>query len=219
MKYKNLAIVAAVLAGAAMSNAQPITSFVNLDFDAGGVNTGFGFNGFDRADADIIGWRNLNDAPTLVDSGVEGPGAWWGPYEVNAAFMRFGDGAYNLSDYTIQAGDAFSIDFFARSWDGDNSQAAWTVSLFYDNPANLIGSYTTSLSGTWTQYSTPTPIDATGASVGGKLGIQFVNSGPNHFASVDEITVTAVVPEPTTISLVAVAGLGLLLGRRRLVKH
>jgi hypothetical protein len=36
---------------------------------------------------------------------------------------------------------------------------------------------------------------------------------------VDEITVTAVVPEPTTISLVAVAGLGLLLGRRRLVKH
>jgi hypothetical protein len=178
------------------------------------VNTGGNFNGFDNPNCEIIGWRNLNNAATLVDSGVEGQGAWWAPYEDKSAFMRFGDGAYNLSDYTIQAGDLFAIELFAKSWNNP-SVAAWTITLFYDNPANVIGSYSTpSLTGTWTQYSTPAPIVASGASAGGKLGILVVNSGTANFANVDEIQVN-VVPEPTTISLMAMAGLGMLLRRRQ----
>lgn len=212
MNPKQLAIIAATVALAGTVNAQPVTSFQNLDFDAGVQNFP---NGYDNPANDVPGWR---DYTAIQDSGTEGPNAWWGTYENYAAFMRTTEGAYNLSDYTIQAGDLFSADFFAKSWDGDQSQAQWTVSFFYDTPANIIGSYTTpTLTGTWTQYSTPTPIAATGASEGGKLGVIFLNSGAANFASLDEVQVN-VVPEPSVISLFAVAGVGMLLNRRRFVK-
>ncbi len=212
MKLNKLSAIAAALSITVATNAQLITSFTNLDFDSGGVSTGGNFNGFDNPNCEIIGWNNNAG---LNDAGVEGPGAWWNPYQINSAFMNNGGSAYNLSDYTIQAGDNFSIDFQAKCWWGDG---LWTVSLFYDNPANVIGSYTTP--GTtvthwdWSQYSTTAPIVATGASVGGKLGILIASTGP-AIACIDEIAVTTVVPEPTTLSLMAVAGLGLLLQRRR----
>jgi hypothetical protein len=154
----------------------------------------------------------------MTDSGVEGPGAWWNPYEDYAAWMKGGEAAYNMSDYTIQAGDAFSISFYAQWWQWTGSEGRWTATLFYDDPANAIGSYTTpdlTEHGTWTAYSNPTPIVATVGSVGGKLGLLMASTG-SGIAQVDEITVA--IPEPATISLMAVAGLGMLLRRRRLVK-
>jgi hypothetical protein len=212
MKFKNLALIASVLAAAA--NAQPITSFTNLDFDSGGVSGPF--LGFDAPAApEIIGWNNHLG---IVDAGVEGPGAWWGPYQDKAAFINGGGSAYNLSDYTIQAGDEFSIQFYAQCWQW-LGVGQWTATLYYDNPANVIGSYVTPNLADhtlWTLYSAPTPIVATAGSVGGKLGILMASTGA-AIAQVDEIVIS-VVPEPTTISLVAVAGLGLLVNRRRFVK-
>lgn len=208
MKFKNLALIAVALALAGTAQAQPITTFTNIDFDLGVQHFP---TGFDNPSADIPGWQN--NTP-ITDSGVEGPAAWWGTYQDHAAFMKSGNGAFNLSDYTIQAGDKFSIEFYAKSW---WDAGAWTVSLFYDTPANVIGTYTTPALVPWTYnlYSTPTPIAATVASEGGKLGVIFLSSGPSvSFAIVDEVTVS-LVPEPTTLSLVAVAGLGLLASRRR----
>jgi hypothetical protein len=93
--------------------------------------------------------------------------------------------------------------------------------LFYDNPANVIGTYTTPDTlphWSYTEYSNPTPIVATADSVGHQLGILFENTdtGTGN-GTLTEINVS-LVPEPATISLVAVAGLGMLLGRRRFVK-
>lgn len=214
MKFKNLAVIASTLAVAATACAQPITSFVNLDFDAGGVSGPF--LGFDAPAApEIIGWNNHLG---IVDAGVEGLGAWWGPYQDKAAFINGGGSAYNLSDYTIQAGDAFSISFYAQCWQWQGV-GQWTATLFYDNPANVIGSYVTPNLADhtqWTLYSTPTPIAATAGSVGGKLGVLMASTGA-AISQVDEIVIS-VVPEPTAISLVAVAGLGLLASRRRFVK-
>jgi hypothetical protein len=203
MKFKILAVITAAMSLGITSNAQLITTFTNLDFDAGVQNFP---NGFDNPAADIPGWQNHT---AITDSGVEGPGAWWGTYQGHAAFMKAGEGAFNLSDYTIQAGDVFSIEFYGKCW---WDPGAWTVSLFYDNPANVIGSYTTPTLANWNWNLYSTSIAATPASAGGKLGVIFLSSGAS-FAQVDEITI--VVPEPTSMSLMAVAGLGLLLKRRR----
>ena len=133
MKYQNLAAIAAALSLAATANAQLITSFTNLDFDLGVANVGP--LAFDNPASDVPGWMNKN--ATMVDSGVEGPGAWWGPYEQFAAFMKGGDAAFNLSNYTIQSGDTFSISFMAQWWNWTGANGQWTATLFYDNPANV----------------------------------------------------------------------------------
>lgn len=210
MKQKYFAAIAAALSLATSANAQLITSFPNLDFDSGGTHIA---SGFDNPGADIIGWTNYAG---IADAGVEGPGAWWGPYDFQAAFINGGGSAFNLSDYTIQAGDAFSLSFLARSWQWTGANGQWTATLFFDNPANVIGSYTTpgELPEHWQPWATYTSgtIAATPASVGGKLGILMSNTG-TRIALVDEIVVS--VPEPTAISLVAVASLGMLALRRR----
>lgn len=211
MKLKTLSAVAATLFIAVATNAQVINSFTNLDFDTGGTHIA---SGFDNPGADIIGWNNHLG---ISDAGVEGAGAWWGPYDFQAAFINGGGSAFNLSDYTIQTGDLFTISFMARSWQWTGANGQWTATLFYDNPANVIGSYTTPGQlpeqwQPWAAYTTDTAIAATPASVGGKLGILMSNTG-TRIAQIDEIVVS--VPEPTTLSLVTVAGLGLLLQRRR----
>ena len=186
---------------AASANAQLITSFTNLDFDLGVANVA---SGFDNPSSDVPGWRN-NTA--MTDSGVEGPGAWWGPYDQYAAWMKTGEAAYNTSDYTIQAGDVFSVSLMAQWWQWTGAKGQWTATLFYDNPANVIGSYVTpdlNPQGSWTAY-TSTPIAATAGSVGGKLGILMASTG-GGIAQVDEISVQ-VVPEPSSLAL---AGLALL---------
>ena len=194
MKKVLVLFMAAVLA--TVSQAVVIDSFVNLDFDSGGVSGPF--KGFDAPDApEIIGWTNYRNgaAGPLNDAGVEGPGAWWSPYEDRAAFMSPGDAAYNMSSYIIKAGDVYTISFYACEWDWDGTLAGqWTATLFYDNPANVIGTYVQGVTGWWAAYSDAIGIAATPASVGGTLGILMTNTGAG-IVQIDEITV-AVVPEP-----------------------
>ena len=177
---------------ASVAQAELIDSFVNLDFDSGAVTTGGpGFKGFDAPDAtEIIGWSNYPAGP-LADAGVEAEAAWWSPYEVNAAFMASGDGAYNMSSYVIQDGDVFQISFMAKEWSADVN-GEWTVTLFYDDPANVIGTYVTgNMTNSWTAYTDTAMITATPESVGGTLGILFESTGTS-FANLDEVTVERV---------------------------
>jgi hypothetical protein len=214
MKLKNLAVIASILSLSAVAIAQPITSFVNADFDSGIVTTPGPFKGFDAPAApEIIGWQNYGN---VNDAGVEASGAWWiqGYANQNCAFVNAGGGAYNLSSYSIQAGDKFSISLVADAW----GSGQITASLFYNDPANVIGTYTFTPNAwhfdTWTDA---TGIAATPGSVGGTLGIIIANTGGASNVGFDQIAVN-VVPEPTTISLMAVAGLGMLLRLRRSAK-
>jgi hypothetical protein len=223
MKHNVLIALTSALAVITTANAQNISSsFVNLDFDSGGVTTPGPFKGFDAPDSpEIIGWSNFRNGASgpLNDAGVEAAGVgWWigGTYtHQNAGFMSSQDAAYNLSTYIIQAGDVFSIEYIGARW-GWTGAGQWTATLFYDNPANVIGSYVQDINSDWLTddvwYGTTTGIAATPASVGGTLGILLTSSG-TAISQIDEINIS-VVPEPTTLSLLAMAGLGLFLKRR-----
>jgi hypothetical protein len=182
-----------------------------MDFETGGVSNPF--VGFD--DPDIEEWANYPAGSPLSDAGVEGSGAWWGTYDGNSAFIFSPGAATNDSTYVIQAGDVFTVEFMAKSWYNGwtevQEQGEWTVSLYYDDPANVIGSYATGIiaEDVWALYASD-PIAATPESVGGTLGILFESTGPSN-ACLDDVAVD-VVPEPATMALL---GLGALAGLRR----
>lgn len=212
MKLKHLSIAAIALTLATTAPAQLITSFVNADFDSGSVTTPGPFKGFDAPTApEISGWQNYG---TILDGGVEASGAWWilGYANQNCAFVNSGGGAFNLSSYVIQAGDVFDLSVIADAWGSGQIKA----SLFYNDPANLIGSYTfTPNAWHFDTWSTPTGIAATAGSVGGTLGVLIENVS-GDIVGFDEVTVNVTsVPEPTALSLAALAGLHLFCQQRR----
>ena len=195
----------AITIGASASAAVIDSSFTNLDFDDAPGVTHFP-NGFD-ASPDIPGWE---DASVITDAGVESVGAWWSPLEGQSAFLQRGNAASNTSSYVIQSGDIFDVSFFAKTWDGQGD-GGMLLTLYYDNPTNVIGTFDTGgLNTSWTEY-TPS-IAATAGSVGGTLGVLVENNTTTGFLNFDEISID-VVPEPSSLALLGLGGL--MMARRR----
>ncbi|HEY8993689.1 MAG TPA: hypothetical protein VIM71_03310, partial [Lacunisphaera sp.] len=159
----------------------------NADFEAG-VGSWPEFDGFDNPAHDVPGWKNY--PAVLSDAGVEAGNAWWGTYNGTfSAFLFPGCGAYLTSEYTIKPGDTFDIGYVAKVWWGPSQ---WTAKLFYNVPTNVIGSISSDINGGWSNYTGR--IAATPESVGGKLGILFVNTG-GSVATLDAVTLARVLPE------------------------
>ena len=195
-QFRQLFIGMIVLSLACLASAQTevIDSFVNLDFDES--TEAYFPNGFDFADTyDIPGWM---DYGTITDAGIESDGCWWGNYDTYSAFLAVDNGAYNMSSYAIQEGDAFIVSFWAKCWDNVTT-CDLTATLFYgsDPDANPIGSFTaTALTYSQTAgeyvYYESTPIKSSVDAVGQVLGISILNSGTGGFANFDEMVVERV---------------------------
>jgi hypothetical protein len=209
---KKLLMAVATLAAVSESQAALLV-LTNGDFEATTANA---FpQGFDIPGNDVPGWQNLG---AIVDSGVENSSAWWGTYSGYSAFLGKGDGAKLMTSHTIQLGDKFTFGLVSKTW---SASSQFVVTFFYDDPANVIGTYSSGVTGTWTAYSNPTPIDATLASVGGTLGFSIQNTQTQvgseeawqRAVNFDNVTID-VVPEPSAALL---GGLGMLalLRRRR----
>ena len=195
-ELRQLFIGMIVLSIACLASAQTVVidSFVNLDFDES--TEAYFPNGFDVVDTyDIPGWM---DYGTITDAGIESDGCWWGNYETYSCFLAQDNGAYNMSSYTIQAGDAFIVSFWAKCWDNVTT-CDLTATLFAGTApaANAIGSFTASAipygrDAASYVYFESTPIVSTVDAAGQLLGVNIVNSGTGGFANFDEMVVERV---------------------------
>lgn len=210
-KHKLTIAVAASALAFAVSESQAVSLVLtNGNFEATTANA---FpQGFDISGNDVPGWQNLGP---IVDSGVENSNAWWGTYSGYSAFLGKGDGAKLMTSHTIQLGDMFTFGLVAKTW---SASSQFLVTFFYNDPANVIGTYSSGVTGAWTAYSNPTPIAATLASVGGTLGFSIQNTlayngSWEQAVNFDNVTID-VIPEPSAALL---GGLGMLalLRRRR----
>jgi hypothetical protein len=226
---QKLCLFVAILCVASSVQAAAIP-LANAGFESGPAI----YDGFDVVGADVPNW---NDVTTIVpqsdgDEGVDGSAGaspWFGSHSgTYAAFLKAAeDGAYQTTSYTVQAGDEFTVGFWAKTWGTDATKyPTLSAILFYgsDPKASAIGTFTspTLVTGGWgkgTYYYYEGTITATPESVGQVLGIRLDSNDdkPDAFANVDDISINVVnVPEPATIWLIGAFGVGMLFLRRRL---
>ncbi len=195
MKNKiHVLLLAGSLLAAQFAQGVSIT-VTNAGFEASTQNM---YDGFDNATYDIPAWKDVdtNVVGTATDSGVQIGTPWFGVHSgVAACFCKSeasgnDPGMYQMTGYTIQDGDLFTIGFWAKAW---TANAEWTATLIFDDGTiQDIGSYTTPTlnnGGSYVYYESD-PIAATAGSVGHAVGIRLVNTGADgSFANIDDISI------------------------------
>jgi hypothetical protein len=183
-------------------------------------------------------WGSLT-AGSDSDSGAENNG---GSNSVNSgiagSFYQPGGGAFNLvTDYTIQAGDQFTLTYYQRntySPNGNNdpetvtlfSQANPIAATYSYSPISTLATQNVSLTPSgaslpaYTQYTLT--YTATGADAGKDIGLTIQNNAnpatDNSYTVADDFNLTVTsVPEPASLSAIGLASLGLLRRRARLI--
>jgi len=207
MKNVCVVIVAFYAAAVAQVAAALVSiSLVNADFENGAPGLG----------EEIPGWPGVG---TTTSAGVAFGSAHSGDY---SAILMSGTttserGIYQMTDYTIQEGDIFTLRFWSTiTWDN----AEITAILFYgngnvDKPAYEMGSASNIPPGgwwssTWTEFelTATAPLE----SVGQKLGVHFVNTGAplGSWVALDDVSLwegDSFAPEAPT-NLIATSGDG-----------
>jgi len=121
------------------------------------------------------------------------------------------DGVFQLTSYTIAEGEAYTLTFWVNdTWKA--STGDHTATLYYDDPVNVIGSYTFGSTTSWVEHSFSAT--ATAIAAGQNLGILFEGGG-TAYPLIDDVSLS-VVPEPSSFALIAgFLGLSWVMLRRR----
>jgi hypothetical protein len=162
-------------------------------------------------------WTSAESIPANTDSGSDVSGS--ATQGTRDAYLQQGTAAYDLTAYTIQAGDVFTY-----TWDWALvGRGTATVELGYWDGSSFVGIGSTATSfqsntsqglGLGTSY-TASLADATGgADVGAQMGIGVISPTGANYPEVDNFVLT-VVPEPSTMALSCLGGLGALLLKRK----
>jgi hypothetical protein len=182
----------------------------------------FGFDGASTGNAaddqDVPFWNNIG-GPAQASSGTETTGGAQNGTRV-AFFVSQDPGAFNLTTYSIQEGDQFSLSYYLRT---GNQSDAFVGRLFSSTDgtfatASTLATVSTSLvNGSFEATPVTLTYTATAADAGKTIGVSLDNAHSGNFSYVDVdnvvLSVTSV-PEPSAC-LVLLGGLGALLRRRR----
>ncbi len=129
----------------------------------------------------------------------------------------------------VEAGKDYEIDFWHALGEQSGNTAhtnatAFNVSIWtsatvdgtYTYAAGKFGIAATALDGTYENYNDVYGASALSAKVGEYMQLRFVKTDVNttHRIFVDDVSFGAVIPEPATIGLVGLAGIGLIAARR-----
>ncbi len=216
-----LAIALGLLGSSSLSEAAVLINGTTLNggFESPAVGVGDSKQGFDMSGKDILNWTNTTTTyagvggATYNDNGVDfnAGGAHSGD---QFAFFHGGEGgAYNLTNYIIQAGDQFSLTWWGRadtiairlfsSSDGSYGTAATMTELLQAQSAGI-----------YTQYTIPT-YTAVAGDVGKTIGVSVFNPLPGY-ANVDDFVLTVTsVPEPSSCLAFTLGGAAFIFRRSR----
>ncbi len=145
------------------------------------------------------------------------------------AFEQPTTGIFNLvTTRPIQAGDVYTLTFYARDTNGGTSTEPLTATFFSQAvPAGATYTYTpiatlatitpTITNAVYSNASLET-LTYTATTAGNDIGIAITNSGGNYNGLDNfNLSVTSAVPEPSTYALLSVGAAGLLFLRRRML--
>jgi hypothetical protein len=171
--------------------------------------------------AKIVGWNNIpgwSATGAVLDSGVESdwPGATHGVW---AGFLFNRDPAiHNQTAHLIGPNDVFTMHVDAQNNWSSQAPAVLSIGFFYESAGNHIPLGTTSVNpgSPWSQFTFELDASTVPAAFGRPIGIQLQNITPagDSWIGVDNVRLS-VVPEPSVISLLGVAGALLIWSRRR----
>lgn len=219
---KKIGFVFTLIAFLAFVNQAAVITVNNFSFEQPGDGK---IKGWDLADgayyvtggaaAEVPGWESDG---TVADSGVESD--WPGHTEgLWTGFMMSGDPSiYNLTGHVIAAGEEFTLQVDARDNWTDGS-ADFKISLYYDvaGVRNPLASTVVTLDAadTWATYSLTIAADTVAGSIGHPIGIELdnVSATGSSWEGFDNVRLD-VVPEPMTLSLLALGAVALRRARK-----
>jgi hypothetical protein len=171
---------------------------------------------------------NIQMTPSLADQGGSGwtwdnalvlkPASFYSMTAVDGdqAAQQHSGLSYQTTGYAVSAGDVFTLTIAVGHAPGYGAGTTYGMGLCLDDPNSIVSSTSGAVAGiaegTWQDVTVT--YTATAADAGKYIGVRFSADSVCALFDYVRLDVTPA-PEPTTMSLVGLGGIGLLLRRKK----